>query len=84
MLYVCRIRTQIVTVERNQVDHQTTTTALQETFENIWYNFGEKFRNQSGGRLHLVEGVGKIPLADITLIEDPNEEDRTDGEYIFG
>ena len=27
-----------------------------------------------GGKLHLVENVGKIPLADITLIEDPNEE----------
>jgi len=37
-------------------------------------------RNQSGGRLHLVEGVGKIPLADITLIEDPNEEDRNDSK----
>ena len=31
-----------------------------------------------GGKLHLVEGVGKIPLADITLIEDPNEEERTE------
>ena len=41
------------------------------------------FRNQSGGRLHLVEGVGKIPLADITLIEDPNEEDRTDSKSFF-
>ncbi len=30
------------------------------------------------GRLHLVDSVGKIPLADITLIEDPNEEDRLD------
>ena len=27
-----------------------------------------------GGKLHLVEGVGKVPLADITLIEDPTEE----------
>jgi len=28
-----------------------------------------------------VEGVGKIPLADITLIEDPNEEDRNDSKF---
>ncbi|XP_044728082.1 ras-specific guanine nucleotide-releasing factor 1-like [Chrysoperla carnea] len=27
----------------------------------------------SGGRLHLVPDIGKIPLADATLIEDPNE-----------
>ena len=34
-----------------------------------------------GGKLHLVEGVGKIPLADITLIEDPTEEsDRPDDQ----
>ena len=31
----------------------------------------------------MVEGVGKIPLADITLIEDPNEEDRTDSKSFF-
>lgn len=31
----------------------------------------------SGGRLHLVPGIGKIPLADAILIEDPSE----DGEY---
>jgi len=31
-----------------------------------------------GGKLHLVENVGKIPLADITLIEDPNEEERAE------
>jgi len=28
----------------------------------------------------LVEGVGKIALADITLVEDPNEEDRNETE----
>ncbi|KAG0411044.1 hypothetical protein HPB47_011828 [Ixodes persulcatus] len=28
----------------------------------------------SAGKLHLVEGVGKIPLADATLIEDPNDQ----------
>ncbi|KAK4297324.1 hypothetical protein Pmani_030249 [Petrolisthes manimaculis] len=27
----------------------------------------------SGGKLHLVQGVGKVPLNDATLIEDPNE-----------
>ena len=31
----------------------------------------------------MVEGVGKIPLADITLIEDPNEEDRTDSKLLI-
>ena len=33
-----------------------------------------------GGKLHLVENVGKIPLADITLIEDPNEENERNEE----
>ncbi|XP_028968781.1 ras-specific guanine nucleotide-releasing factor 1-like, partial [Galendromus occidentalis] len=28
----------------------------------------------SAGKLHLIEGIGKIPLADATLIEDPNEQ----------
>ncbi|XP_064474467.1 ras-specific guanine nucleotide-releasing factor 2-like isoform X2 [Ornithodoros turicata] len=28
----------------------------------------------SAGKLHLVEAIGKIPLADATLIEDPNEQ----------
>ena len=54
--------------------------------QNIFFNFLIFlifFINQSGGRLHLVEGVGKIPLADITLIEDPNEEDRTDSKSFF-
>ena len=32
------------------------------------------------GRLHLVEGTGKIDLANITLIEDPNEADYNKGE----
>lgn len=27
----------------------------------------------SGGRLHLLQDVGKIPLADATLVEDPSE-----------
>lgn len=30
----------------------------------------------SGGRLHLLPDVGKIPLADATLVEDPNDSDR--------
>ncbi|XP_059080751.1 ras-specific guanine nucleotide-releasing factor 2-like isoform X2 [Tigriopus californicus] len=30
------------------------------------------------GRLHLVDSVGKIPLADVTLVEDPSEEERMD------
>ena len=35
------------------------------------------FRTQAG-RLHLVDSVGKIPLADVTLVEDPSEEERND------
>ena len=37
-----------------------------------------------GGKLHLVENVGKIPLADITLIEDPNEENERNEELERG
>lgn len=32
----------------------------------------------SGGRLHLVPEVGKIPLADTTLVEDPSDSERED------
>lgn len=32
----------------------------------------------SGGRLHLIQDVGKIPLADATLIEEPNDSDKED------
>lgn len=32
----------------------------------------------SGGRLHLIQDVGKIPLADATLIEEPADSDRED------
>ena len=32
----------------------------------------------SGGRLHLLEDIGKIPLADATLIEDPSDSERED------
>ena len=28
----------------------------------------------------MVDIVGKIPLADITLLEDPNEEERTEDQ----
>lgn len=37
----------------------------------------DSFRT-SGGRLHLLQDVGKIPLADATLIEEPNDSDRED------
>ena len=30
------------------------------------------------GRLHLVEGVGRISLAEVSLIEDPSDEERID------
>ena len=33
-------------------------------------------------RLHLVEGVGRISLAEVSLIEDPSDDERIDeGEY---
>uniref|UniRef100_A0A1B0DLE7 Uncharacterized protein n=1 Tax=Phlebotomus papatasi TaxID=29031 RepID=A0A1B0DLE7_PHLPP len=32
----------------------------------------------SGGRLHLLQDVGKIPLADATLVEDPSDSERED------
>lgn len=36
----------------------------------------------SGGRLHLLSDVGKIPLADATLIEEPSDSEREDdGQY---
>ena len=35
------------------------------------------------GRLHLVDGVGKISLADVSLIEDPSEDERND-DGIYG
>ncbi|ETN59146.1 hypothetical protein AND_009234 [Anopheles darlingi] len=34
----------------------------------------------SGGRLHLLPDVGKIPLADATLVEDPSEVQHDDEE----
>lgn len=37
----------------------------------------------SGGRLHLLQDVGKIPLADATLIEEPNDSDREDESKIY-
>ena len=39
----------------------------------------------SQGKLHLVDAYGKIPLADITLIEDPHEDEKMDepGGSIF-
>ncbi len=36
------------------------------------------YNQNQAGRLHLVDKVGKIPLADATLVEDPNEEERND------
>ena len=36
------------------------------------------------GRLHLVEGVGRISLAEVSLIEDPSDEERIDeGELVI-
>lgn len=34
----------------------------------------------SGGRLHLLPDVGKILLADATLIEDPSSDSERDDE----
>lgn len=41
----------------------------------------------SGGKLHLVANVGKVPLNDATLIEDPTEQvtqDDDGGEFEVG
>ncbi|XP_066901194.1 ras-specific guanine nucleotide-releasing factor 2 isoform X3 [Halyomorpha halys] len=35
----------------------------------------------SGGRLHLVPEIGKVPLADATLIEDPSENETLVNEF---
>ncbi len=32
------------------------------------------------GRLHLVDHFGKVPLTDITLVEDPSEDDKMNME----
>lgn len=39
----------------------------------------------SGGRLHLVPDIGKIPLADALLIEDPSDHgvNDDDGKYLL-
>lgn len=36
------------------------------------------FYRTSGGRLHLLPDVGKIVLADATLVEDPSDSERED------
>lgn len=36
----------------------------------------------SGGRLHLLPDVGKIVLADATLVEDPSDSEREDDGII--
>jgi len=41
----------------------------------ILFNF-----RTSGGRLHLVPDIGKIPLADALLIEDPSEHGINDDD----
>lgn len=33
----------------------------------------------SSGKLHLAQDIGKIPLADALLIEDPSENPEDDG-----
>ncbi|XP_023341208.1 ras-specific guanine nucleotide-releasing factor 2 [Eurytemora carolleeae] len=43
------------------------------------YSIISMFRTQAG-RLHLVDSVGKISLADVSLVEDPSEEERNDDE----
>ena len=40
------------------------------------------FRTQAG-RLHLVDSVGKISLADVSLVEDPSEEERNDDGKLY-
>ena len=40
------------------------------------------FSRTSAGRLHLLPDVGKIPLVDATLIEDPSESGNDDEESL--
>lgn len=40
------------------------------------------YRRTSAGRLHLLPDVGKIPLMDATLIEDPSETGNDDEESL--
>lgn len=36
----------------------------------------------SNGKLHLVPAIGKIPLADALLIEDPSETQEDEGKQV--
>lgn len=44
--------------------------------------FIKLIRRTSAGRLHLLPDVGKIPLMDATLIEDPSETGNDDEESL--
>lgn len=46
------------------------------------YSITSMFRTQAG-RLHLVDSVGKISLADVSLVEDPSEEERNDDGKLY-
>lgn len=50
-----------------------------EVLNVLIYNFCSSHRT-SGGRLHLLPDVGKILLADATLIEDPSSDSEKDDE----
>lgn len=53
-------------------------TQKRHTGEFINYLFIICYRTSSG-KLHLVPEIGKIPLADALLIEDPTENPEDDG-----
>lgn len=46
----------------------------------FYWNYN--FPRTSAGRLHLLPDVGKIPLVDATLIEDPSESGNDDEESL--
>jgi len=45
------------------------------------FSFINRVNNRtSAGRLHLLPDIGKVPLADALLIEDPSESGGTDDD----
>lgn len=45
------------------------------------YAYSKIWSRTSSGKLHLVNEIGKIPLADALLIEDPSETSEDDGNF---
>ncbi|XP_076333763.1 ras-specific guanine nucleotide-releasing factor 1-like isoform X2 [Tachypleus tridentatus] len=63
---------QVIGGDKSRLQRPRTREAVRQCF--LFTNHILLCTRTSGGKLHLVEGVGKIPLAHATLIEDPNEQ----------